>query len=56
MTPAQEFRAEGQIRHQVKVIEGFLREGVAWFVIERATDLSETQVQALQQQLEDINE
>ena len=56
MTSAQELRAEGKIRNEVEVIEGFLREGVAWSVIERATDLSETQVQALKQQLEDINE
>jgi hypothetical protein len=56
MTSAQELRAEGRIRNEVEVIEGFLREGVAWSVIERATDLSETQVQALKPQLEDINE
>ena len=39
----------------MEVIEGCLREGVAWSVIERATGVGEPQFQALKQQLEDMN-
>ena len=59
-TYAQELLAEGEekgkVKTQVEVIEGFLREGVAWSVIERATGVNETQFQALKQQIEDRNE
>ncbi len=59
-TYAQELLAEGEekgkVKTQVEVIEGFLREGVAWSVIERATGVNETQFQALKQQIEDMNE
>ena len=56
MTYAEELRAEGKIRTQVEVIEGFLREGVDWAVIERATGVNEVQFQALKQQVEAMNE
>ena len=36
---------------QVEVIEGFLREGVEWSVIERATGVNEAQFQSLEQQV-----
>src|SRR5215831_12668492 len=60
-TYAQELLAEGRaegeqlgaIKTQVEVIEGFLREGVEWAVIERATGINELQFQALKQQVED---
>ena len=59
-TYAQELLAEGEekgkVKTQVEVIEGFLREGVAWSVIERATGVNETQFQALKQHIEDMNE
>jgi len=59
-TYAQELLAEGEekgkVKTQVEVIEGFLREGVAWSVIERATGVNETQFQALKQHIEDRNE
>jgi predicted transposase YdaD len=61
-TYAQELLAEGRaegeqlgaIKTQVEVIEGFLREGVEWAVIERATGINELQFQALKQQVEDM--
>jgi hypothetical protein len=63
-TYAQELLAEGEERGQqkgalktrVEVIEGLLREGVAWAVIERATGVGETQFQALKQQVEEMGE
>jgi hypothetical protein len=59
MTYAQELlaegRAEGEIRTQVQVIEGLLREGVVWSVIERATGVNETQFRTLKQQIEEMN-
>ena len=44
------------MKTQVEVIEGLVREGVAWSVIERATGINETQFQALKQQVEAMNE
>ena len=59
-TYAQELLAEGEekgrVKNQVDVIEGLLREGVAWSVIERATGVGETQFQALKQQVEALGE
>jgi hypothetical protein len=37
------------VKTQVEVIEGLLREGMAWSVIERVTGVNETQFQALKQ-------
>lgn len=51
-----EGRAEGEIRTQVQVIEGLLREGVEWPVIERATGVNEARFQALKQQIEAMHE
>jgi hypothetical protein len=56
MTYAQELLEEGRMRNQVEVIEGLLREGVEWAVIERATGVNETQFQALKQQIANMNE
>ena len=61
MTYAQELlekgRAEGQAKgrmeNQVEVVEGLLRVGVTWDVIEAATGLTETGFQALKAQLAD---
>ena len=44
-------RAEGEARKQVEMVEGFLRVGVTWEVIEAATGLTETSFQALKTQL-----
>jgi len=63
-TYAQELLAEGEergeqkgaLKTRVEVIEGLLREGVAWAVIERATGVGETQFQALKQQAEEMGE
>lgn len=44
-------RAEGETRKQVEIIEGFLRVGVTWAVIEAATGLTETNFRALKAQL-----
>jgi predicted transposase YdaD len=58
MTYAQQLlaegRSEGEIKAQVRIIEGFLREGVEWSVIERATGVNETQFEALKQQIRDM--
>ncbi|ETW96161.1 MAG: hypothetical protein ETSY1_27750 [Candidatus Entotheonella factor] len=51
-----EGRAEGKMRAEVEMIESFLREGVGWAVIERATGLNEAQFEALKQQVEALNE
>jgi predicted transposase YdaD len=59
MTYSQELLAEGEqkgtIRTQVQVIEGFLREGVEWSVIERATGVNEAQFRVLKQQVDEMN-
>jgi len=60
MTYAQELleegraegRAEGEQRSKVEVIEGLLRVGVDWQVIEAGTGINEAQFQLLKQQLE----
>lgn len=55
MTYAEELlaegRAEGEARKQIEMIEGFLRVGVTWEVIEAATGLSEAGFRALKTQL-----
>lgn len=59
-TYAQELLAEGEAKgrteERVRTIEGFLREGVEWSVIERATGVNEAQFQALKQQVEGMAE
>jgi predicted transposase/invertase (TIGR01784 family) len=59
MTYAQQLLAEGEqkgkVRNQVEVIEGFLREGVEWSVIARATGVNEAQFQTLKQQVADMD-
>ena len=52
----QEGREEGKIRNQMEVIEGFLREGVEWSLIERAIGVNETQFQTMKQQVNDMPE
>ena len=44
-------RAEGEQHAKVEIVEGFLRVGVAWDVIEAATGLTEAGFQALKAQL-----
>ena len=59
MTYAQELlaegaakgRAEGRVEGQVEVVEGLLRVGVTWDVIETATGLNESRFRALKEQL-----
>ena len=55
MTYAEQLLAEGEAkgeqRGKVEVVEGFLRVGVSWEVIEAATGLNETRFQALKAQL-----
>jgi predicted transposase/invertase (TIGR01784 family) len=59
MTYAQQLLAageqKGKVRNQVEVIEGFLREGVEWSVIARATGVNEAQFQTLKQQVADMD-
>ena len=43
-------RAEGETRKQIEMVEGFLRVGVAWDVIEAATGLNEAGFEALKAQ------
>ena len=60
MTYAQELLAQGEergeVRTQVRIIEGFLRAGATWAMIEEATGVNESQFQALKQQVEAMNE
>ena len=55
MTYAEQLLAEGEARgrmaNQVEIVEGFLRVGVTWEVIEAATGLNETGFEALKAQL-----
>lgn len=59
MTYAQELlregREEGKLRNQVDMIQGLLREGIEWPVIERVAGINEAQFQALKQQVEERN-
>ena len=55
-TYAQELLEKGRLEERVRTIEGFLREGVEWSVIERATGVNEAQFQALKQQVEGMTE
>ena len=51
MTYAEQLLAEGEQRGKVEVVEGLLRVGVSWEVIEAATGLNEARFQALKAQL-----
>ncbi len=44
-------RAEGERLGQLKTVEGFLRTGVSWDVIEEATGLNESGFTALKERL-----
>ena len=46
-----EGRAEGEQRGKVEVVEGLLRVGVSWEVIEAATGLNASEFQALKERL-----
>ena len=46
-----EGRVEGRVEGQVEVVEGLLRVGVTWDVIEAATGLNEARFRALKEQL-----
>jgi hypothetical protein len=56
MSYAQELLEQGRIEERVKMIEGFLRAGAEWSLIEEATGVNEAQFEALKQQLNDIAE
>ena len=47
----EEGREEGEQRGKLKAVEGMLRIGVTWDVIEAATGLNESGFQALKEQL-----
>ena len=51
MSYAQQLLAEGEARKQVEIVEGLLRVGVTWDVIEAATGLTETGFQELKTQV-----
>lgn len=51
MSYAQQLLAEGEARKQIEMVEGFLRVGVTWEVIEAATGLTEAGFEALRAQL-----
>lgn len=56
MTYAQELLEKGRLEERVNVIEGFLRAGATWAMIEEATGVNETQFQELKQQVEAMTE
>ena len=47
----QEGRMEGRVEGQVRTIEGLLRAGASWPLIESATGVDEARLRALKQQL-----
>ena len=47
----QEGRQEGRVEGQVRTIEGLLRAGATWLLIESATGIDEAGLRALKQQL-----
>ena len=49
-----EGRAEGRLEERVRLIEGLLRAGAAWSMIEAASGINEAQFQELKQQLDDM--
>ena len=49
-------RAEGERLGQMKAVEGLLRVGVGWDVIEEATGLNETGFKALKERLSASND
>ena len=51
MSFAQQLLAEGEQRGQLKTVEGLLRAGVGWDVIEEATGLNESEFKALKERL-----
>ena len=51
VTYAEELLAEGEQRGKVEVVEGLVRVGVTWDVIEAATGLTEASFQELKAQL-----
>ena len=51
MTYAEELLARGRMENQIEVVEGLLRVGVTWEVIEAATGLTEAGLQVLKDQL-----
>ena len=56
MTYAQELLEKGRLEERVRMIEGFLRAGAEWSMIEAASGIDEVQFQALKQQLHDMAE
>ena len=56
MTYAQKLIEKGRLGERVRIIEGCLRVGMEWSVIEWATGVNEAQFQALKQQVEAMNE
>ncbi len=50
-----EGREEGKLRAQVDMIEDFLREGVSWSMIKRATGFDEVQFETLKQQVKALD-
>ena len=51
MTYAEQLRAEGEAQKQVEIVDGFLRVGVTWDVIEAATGLTKASFQELKGQV-----
>ena len=51
MTGRVEGRQEGRVEGQVRTIEGLLRAGASWPLIESATGVDEARLRVLKQQL-----
>jgi predicted transposase YdaD len=56
MTYAQQLLEKGRLEERVRMIEGLLRAGAEWSMIEAASGIDEAQFQALKQQLQDMTE
>ena len=55
MTYAEELLEEGRQEGRVQVVEGLLRVGVTWEVIEAATGLNEARFRTLKEQVSSSN-
>ena len=51
MSYAQQLLEEGARQGKIEAVEGFLRVGVSWDIIESATGLNEARFHALKEQL-----
>ena len=52
ITAAQEWFNEGVVKGQIEIIENFLKAGVTWDIVYKATDFDENSFHELKQKLQ----